>query len=387
MKQQRRSARSPMVFAGFSVVACLMILHLMAHSGDGPSNPAQLAAKPKTLSSSAQDLFDKVTNQQAAKKPRTAVAVYIHQGSYDRGFHANAEGMLDNIAVITSQVHRFAPVMKHDVQLIALLTNTSKTLAPLLTKLGWHVRIVELPMQPWEIRNPQIAKEVWSDGAIGIWEMLKLEFWRPSVVDLDVDSILIIDTDIHLRKPFDSVFEPPNMPANATLGYTHGAWTIEKVNGGYLVVRPDERSERDYHNIYDIFREGDFRSGTGWKGKVGWTYGGRTIQGLLPYYYLYGEGKGRGNYMSRCLYNNMVNSDECKPTKPEAVISNHFTGGCMKPWACARAAHPLCKALTDQWWEDVAVAEKWLGLPHRRRCPGGSYEAMGLRTTQWKLPG
>ena len=292
--------------------------------------------------------------------------------------------MLDNIAVQTSQVHRFRDQMTHDVQLIAYLSNVTQHYVPFFHRLGWQTKIVELPIQPSDIRNAQIAKEVVTDGAIGIWEMLKLEAWRPS---FDVEMIALVDTDIHFRQPFDKIFEPPWMAANATLGYTQGAWDIEKVNGGYLVVRPDERSEADYHKIYEVLREGDFRPGSGWRGKgLGWTYGGRTMQGLLPYYYMRGEGVGRGSEMPRCNVNNMVNSDLCKPTKPEDVVSNHFTGGCMKPWQCGTPQHPLCKALTTQWWEDVAVMETFLNLPHRRRCPGGQYESANLRTSEWRLP-
>ena len=328
------------------------------------------------------------TRKPAVGKPKrkVAVATYVHKGKYDRANSHTFEGMMDNIAVTTSQVRRFEKEMIFDVELMVFLTNTSKGLAPTFEKLGWNTRILDLPMEPHQIRNPQIADEVTRDGAIGIWEMIKLEAWRPSVVNMPgVEMILMIDTDIHIRKPFDAVFLPPMMGENATLGYTHGAWEIEKINGGYLVIRPDERSEKDYHGIYEVLREGDFRSGTGWKGKVGWCYGGRTIQGLLPYWYLYGGGVSRGTQMWRCHTNNMVNSDECKSVPPQDVISNHFTGGCTKPWHCGHTPHPLCKNFTETWWEDVKSAEKYLSLPHRRRCPGGSYESMGIIENKWSL--
>eukprot|EP01061_Rhynchopus_euleeides_P003931 TRINITY_DN1320_c3_g2_i1.p1 TRINITY_DN1320_c3_g2~~TRINITY_DN1320_c3_g2_i1.p1 ORF type:complete len:405 (+),score=134.62 TRINITY_DN1320_c3_g2_i1:34-1215(+) len=312
-------------------------------------------------------------------KKKVAVATYIHKGNYDRAFAGYADGMLDNLAVITSQVHRFAPVMQFDVELLVFLDNTTSDMEPVFQRLGWHVRHLQVAVSYEDVRNKQIAHELHTDGAIAIWEMLKLEAWRPSIVKLDVELIALIDTDIHIRQPFDSIFLPPAMSETATLGFTQGAWEGEKVNGGFLVIRPDARSEQDYHNILELLKEGDFRPGSGWKGKVGWTYGGRTIQGLLPYYYLHGEGVGRGSNMSRCTYNNMVNSNICKGVAAKDVISNHFTGGCMKPWSCRGAGHALCNQFTDQWWDDVKLAEEWFKLPHRRRCPGGQYESMGIK--------
>eukprot|EP01064_Diplonema_japonicum_P026759 TRINITY_DN382_c5_g1_i1.p1 TRINITY_DN382_c5_g1~~TRINITY_DN382_c5_g1_i1.p1 ORF type:complete len:430 (+),score=82.83 TRINITY_DN382_c5_g1_i1:105-1292(+) len=375
-------------------VACVVFLWVLSagssdlEAGDHHSkkNDDAVATKDKKKSDPVAENPSK-KHPKKKKKEKVALATYVHKGSYDRGFSGSFEGMLDNIAVMTSQVNRFKDEMEYEVELLVLLTNTSYTLAPLFEKLGWHVRVVDLPIQPNEIRNKQIAKEVVTDGAIGIWEMIKLEVWRPSLTkDIGVSMILLIDTDIHLRQPFDKVFQPPWMGLNATLGYTAGAWVIEKVNGGYLVIRPSEESEKDYHAIYEILREGDFRSGTGWRGKVGWTYGGRTMQGLLPYYYLFGDGKDRSTLIPRCNVNNMVNSDACKPTDPATVISNHFTGGCMKPWTCSHVAHSLCKSFTNQWWDDVGHAEKFLSLPHRRRCPGNTYESMSLRTSDWHLP-
>ena len=293
--------------------------------------------------------------------------------------------MLDNLAVMTSQVHRFAPEMHHDVQLLVFLDNTTRDMEPVFQRLGWHVRHLQVAVSYEDVTNKQISHELRTDGAIGIWEMLKLEAWRPSVVDLDVELIALIDTDIHIRKPFDAIFEPPFMAETSTLGFTQGAWVAEKVNGGFLVIRPDERSEADYHKIMELLKEGDFRSGSGWKGKTGWTYGGRTIQGLLPYYYIFGDGVGRGSNLSRCTFNNMVNSDICKQVPPTEVISNHFTGGCQKPWSCSGTSHALCKSFTDQWWSDVEYAEKWYGLQHRRRCPSG-YESMGIKQNSVSIP-
>ncbi|CAN0345193.1 unnamed protein product, partial [Laminaria digitata] len=55
------------------------------------------------------------------------------------------------------------------------------------------------------------------------------------------------------------------------------------VQGGFLLVRPDLAV---YENLQAIVRKGNWKKGHGWSdSKIGWFYGGATIQGLLPYYY------------------------------------------------------------------------------------------------------
>lgn len=50
------------------------------------------------------------------------------------------------------------------------------------------------------------------------------------------------------------------------------------------MVRPNMHS---YQEILAVIRKGDFRyNGKGWEGSgIGYSYGGETIQGVLPFYY------------------------------------------------------------------------------------------------------
>ena len=50
----------------------------------------------------------------------------------------------------------------------------------------------------------------------------------------------------------------------------------------------------------------------------------RTIQGILPYYYLK-VAVGDETEFPRCKYNNMVEIDKCRKWEFKDVTSNHFT--------------------------------------------------------------
>lgn len=47
----------------------------------------------------------------------------------------------------------------------------------------------------------------------------------------------------------------------------------------------------------------EFRRGSAWNGsKIGWFWGGMTVQGVLPYYYNLITAKGRAQIVDRCTY-------------------------------------------------------------------------------------
>jgi hypothetical protein len=82
------------------------------------------------------------------------------------------------------------------------------------------------------------------------------------------------------------------------------------VKGGFLVIKP---SLRDYQRIIDIVMEGHYKGSSAWGGtKIGWFWGGKTIQGVLAYYYQHVEDRGRGLRVDRCIYNTMSDSDRCR---------------------------------------------------------------------------
>eukprot|EP01063_Lacrimia_lanifica_P014594 TRINITY_DN21154_c0_g1_i1.p1 TRINITY_DN21154_c0_g1~~TRINITY_DN21154_c0_g1_i1.p1 ORF type:complete len:128 (+),score=23.44 TRINITY_DN21154_c0_g1_i1:24-386(+) len=112
------------------------------------------------------------------------------------------------------------------------------------------------------------------------------------------------------------------------------------------------------------------------------------MQGLLPYYYLYGAGKDRSSWLDRCIVNNMVNSDLCEKYDPQHILINHFTGGCQKPWWCQPGNKPLCHKFYETWWEGRADARTYFSLPGTDSRCSGRYKAMGFRDDRddWGLP-
>eukprot|EP00756_Hemistasia_phaeocysticola_P053890 Hpha_TRINITY_DN29836_c0_g1::TRINITY_DN29836_c0_g1_i1::g.2980::m.2980 len=200
------------------------------------------------------------------ERPKVVVGTYIHvRGEMGR----ETDQLLDAAAVLTHRVWLLQqnPERRFDYSLLVVLSNTSAALRQPLQRLGWRVVIKRLSVDYSDVRNSRIAKELHTDGTIGLWEIIKLEFWRPSVTGSGLHAVLVCDLDIHFRTlNIEEVFSPPWFRADASLGFTQGAWPIERLNGGFLLVRPDERTEQDYHNILEILREGDFRGGSGWKG-------------------------------------------------------------------------------------------------------------------------
>ena len=68
----------------------------------------------------------------------------------------------------------------------------------------------------------------------------------------------------------------------------------------------------DYQRIIDIVVEGDYRGSAAWGGtRIGWFWGGRTIQGVLAYYYTNQTDASRSVRLDRCRYNTMADTDEC----------------------------------------------------------------------------
>lgn len=209
----------------------------------------------------------------------------------------------------------------------------------------WRTRT---PMEHTEVRNEELQRDIVTSGAIGISELIKLDGLRMN----DFDSVLFVDCDVIFHKRFDEL-----ILMEENFGWTHGGWPEERINGGFLVYSPKHPASRHHFDqMIGILREGNF-SGSGWrKSGIGWTYGGQTVQGILPYYYFIEANKEQEGLaqklgikmaaahreIDRCRYNNMVQLDKCKNIPFDSVVSNHFTGDCGKPWHCPPKTNQLC---------------------------------------------
>lgn len=164
---------------------------------------------------------------------------------------------------------------------------------------------------------------------------------------------------------------------------TYKAPECMPVQGGFIVLQPNNQ---DYLNIMNIMMTTEFRKGKGWNAsKIGWFWGGMTVQGVLPYYYNKVTAPNRSLILDRCLYNTMADTDSCTVQTLEEIKSAHFTV-CQKPWMCYRAfVNDLCGQLHKRWFQLRLEAESFFGLnPIQKPCPNGhgSYVHMDLETAR-----
>jgi len=267
-----------------------------------------------------------------------------------------------------------------------------------IQQLGYTTRRVAVPIEAKDIRNPDLVATINQDGRLGANEMAKIE---PFLFN-EYDRVLMVDSDVLFHRNFDELFvgddtdNDNNNSNNVALQWTAGGILSEPMNGGFLVINPKARDAARHHDaILDILREGDYDPRTGWKnsGVGGGTYGGLTVQGLLPYYFLHALNGTASREIDRCRYNNMQQVQRCKDYAVEEVTSNHFTGDCTKPWQCIAAGrgrglkfipkgqessvHPMCTRFQKVWWE------RWTDLAHSvgaptERCGTGTFVSKHL---------
>ena len=268
------------------------------------------------------------------KRLKVAVAILVTK---DPGIQG---GFLDSAGALTVSIEEAES--KHDITLIALIHKNVTYCVPILKAMGYEIRAYDTPFQLSVVQNTKIAEEMAYDGCCGILEALKLYVWTWT----EFDVVLSVDADMHFHKNFDELFE-----LNTTFGWTHGAtahMNQELMNGGFLIVRPNPNGPKHFKEMVDILIEGDFRDGSkgkgmGWKGSnIGWVYGGRTIQGILPYYYLK-VAIGDETEVPRCKYNNMVEIDKCRKWEFKDVTSNHFTWYINIIYICYIVLHDIMR--------------------------------------------
>ncbi|CUG87013.1 GPI-anchored surface protein, putative [Bodo saltans] len=314
-----------------------------------------------------------------------------------------------------------------ELRFVALVTpDVPPHFIPMIRGIGYEVWMTHAPINASEIRNEQIRQETLVDGAMGISELTKLDGLR---MGREFDTVIMVDCDVMFHKLFtidnprekiqaqvvnedvspSSVWAPGAgglLNIEAILGWTKGGWVSERINGGFLVFSPRHpKAALHLQRIVELLREGDFRPGSGWKGRgIGWTYGGRTIQGVLPHYFFLEATEDHNNnnnnnnittsttltfrphvQLDRCRYNNMVQLEPCKVVPFSTVTSNHFTGDCVKPWTCAHRPHPLCGQFVDAWLDTYRMA--LLGDPRVRHVVKKSDELSVFAMAKWVKSG
>ena len=239
----------------------------------------------------------------------------------------------------------------------------------LLDELGIVRLSLDVPVRWSELSDPYYASHVNESGCCGLAELTKLQALTLSAYDW----VLVSDADtLPYRLPDELFVAPPSVG----FIYTNGSMVGEHMSGGVFALRPN----RTLHSaLVDVVRVGDFEPGKGWGGTgVGWGYGGATIQGLLPYWFLTKEAPARSMRVSRCVYNSQ-NARECTDTPLDAIALVHFTL-CGKPARCEREPRlPACLVHFDTWWRVSRDLEASLALPARPSC--SSLEAVASANT------
>mmetsp|Transcript_17453 Transcript_17453/g.37830 ORF Transcript_17453/g.37830 Transcript_17453/m.37830 type:complete len:490 (+) Transcript_17453:371-1840(+) len=206
-----------------------------------------------------------------------------------------------------------------------------------IERVGYTIKHLNVPISVEEIskNNKALANMINLDGRLGINEMTKIE---PLLFGSDYHRVLVLDFDIFFHSSYEHLFDASTLDDDTVaLGWTPGGVETEPMNGGFLLYNPravNATNHRD--NVLDILRKGDKKPTSGWGGtrygKGG--FGGSSMQGLLPYYFLHVLNGTASKRLDRCKYNNMDQLEPCKNTPYRQVVSNHFTGGCVKPWSC-----------------------------------------------------
>jgi hypothetical protein len=262
---------------------------------------------------------------------------------------------------------KFSRGRNYDVSLVAFVHPEVQKSRPVLENLGFHVIEAPTPVNVTAIKFTFLREKINKNGCCGASELIKINSYRleqyDKVIHMDADVAVLGNIDELLDTDFSLVYTTdPNMA-------THKGEDHMPSQGGLLVIKPNIQ---DYRNIIDIILTQEFKMGSGWNGsKIGWFWGGMTVQGVLPYYYnsanIPGQRAltpyGRRKIVDRCIYNTMADSDECQATDFSLIKTAHFTV-CQKPWTCYSSyVNPLCEKLHKAWFQLRREAENYYGLP------------------------
>lgn len=276
---------------------------------------------------------------------------------------------LDGAAVLAQSVLRTGS--KYDVEMVAMVHAGVNTTRPMLKRLGFRVIEFEQPITSDEIQCDSPAKchlknTIDKSGCCGTLELLKLRAYQLH----QYHRVLLLDMDTVVVKNLDHLIERASDNHSLVFTYDHAMDTrtsrAPPVQGGFLLISP---SERTFQALISIVRSGDFRPSLGWAGsKIGWCWGGQTVQGLLAYYYTMVEPEA-GLAIDPCAYNSMATTDNCSKVAFSEVQSVHFTQ-CQKPWSC-RKVHGICAEMHAFWWKVRQELQVSHGLPAEEQCCGG----------------
>ena len=311
---------------------------------------------------------------------RVAFLITALEPSKDSGDRMNAELYYDGAAVLAHSVLMTQPSPTLTPQMVALAAPNATNARHRLRALGYRVIMARIPVTKGEVRGKYLRQTFDDAGCCGSAELLKLRAYEL----IQYDLVLALDMDALVLHPLEPLLRRA-IAERRSLLYLPDPYlatpdaAAPPANGGWLLIRP---SMRVFRELVEVVRGGDFRAGSGWGGsRIGWCWGGRTVQGLLPYYYAKRAPPTASEALDRCLYN-VMQDDGCEHVPFERVQTVHFTH-CQKPWSCQRLGNKrMCAAMTDAWWAARAALESASGV-QPQRCVAGSYPRLAPSVISW----
>ena len=327
------------------------------------------------------------------RRRRVAYAITITKdGNFQDGAAVLAYSILKHSQ--PKQQHSIAD--SYDISFVAFVHPLVKD-RDSLRKIGFHVIEAPLPINVTAIHGKFLREKINNNGCCGAAELIKLSSYRLTqydwVVHMDADTFVNGDISELLFPSPSDIDSQIDANAELSLAYTtdpnmatHKGEDKMPAQGGFLLIRP---SEKDFRGIVDTLMTTEFKSGGAWNGsKIGWFWGGMTVQGILPYYYNrvsinpMKPNVTRKRIIDRCIYNTMADTPECLTRSISEVKSAHFTI-CQKPWTCygwggggrpctMPNCNPLCKALHEEWFRLRKEAEVYYGIPVTPNACDGS---------------
>ena len=131
----------------------------------------------------------------------------------------------------------------------------------------------DVPVDISKILPGYAKKHIAKGGCCGASELIKLHAYTLE----EYHRVVHVDLDWIMLQPFEELFELEySLLHTDDINMKGKNSPISPVQGGFLLVKPSMEVFRD---IVNIIYDGDYRPGSGWGGRVGWFYGGLTIQG------------------------------------------------------------------------------------------------------------
>lgn len=335
------------------LLSCCFSILFLSERGPGlsPSLDKTAAGYRKSL------FFEREPSESAPKK--VAVAISITRITHEK----YGDDYLDLCGVLAQSVYNWSTTSRHRVELIAFVPKSCpENAAEKLSSFGFAVIPKDLPILLSDLPDGQYKEKVDSSGCCGLAEFMKLYAYTLT----NFDRVLHLDTDMYIRGNIDQLFE--NKYEKYSLLYTNSTLSGEILSGGFLLIQP---SMEIFEELKSIVRSGNFTRSKGWNNSgIGKSWGGETVQGVIPYYYLHqANSKQNALLLDRCVWNRQ-GSEFCENSNTSIYDAKvvHMTI-CQKPLKCAyQSSKETCRVMHEEWWIWLNSLRERLGYPPVQQC-------------------